>query len=618
LPFIIKVTGQEKKRKKKKIPFTFSFYLFTFYMIRSTAFSRNRASEANRPMKKCPQCGKEYKDTTTLCPSDGTVLKKDVDTLVGKTLADKYRVDEFMSEGGMGTVYRGTHILMDKKVAIKVLHPALASDDIIVARFSREAKAASRISHPHALNVTDFGESEDGVVFLVMEFLNGRTLKEIVRSEGPMPLPRVVEIMRQVCGALEAAHAENVVHRDLKSDNIMLIDVGGGDWVKVLDFGIAKIQEKGGQDPELTAPNLIIGTPQYMSPEQCSQASEIDSRSDIYSLGVILYEMLAGHVPFTGESPTAIMMKHLQEEPPSILDERRDLPEEVGRVVKRALDKRPEDRFQTVGDLTESLTSAAEKQVTSEVSAGEATETSERDTHRIIVPTGSNEAPRTTVEDDYDEATVVRPKPAMVTHEEYEEAYTQPPSPPPSNSSNSWKLAAIALVGVLVIGGVLYALTSRRPNANDQQTPPLTADPNGQPVQPAPPPTGRNEQGITPNAPQTPANANSNTGVSTSNSNQNTELPLTPPDNTNDSGNANTQNNNSSENSNKPPTNSNNNKNSNQGSELPPARVTPTKEEDDAPPPLPSPTAKQPKPSPKPTTQGSGGTNPPQLSSDNP
>ncbi|MBC7911749.1 MAG: protein kinase, partial [Pyrinomonadaceae bacterium] len=128
-------------------------------------------------MKKCPKCGVEYKDANTLCPSDGAVLVKTEDTLLGQTLAGKYRVDEFLSEGGMGTVYRGTHVLMDKVVAIKVLHPALAADDKIVARFSREARAASRISHPHALNVTDFGESEDGIVFLVMEFLNGRTLK---------------------------------------------------------------------------------------------------------------------------------------------------------------------------------------------------------------------------------------------------------------------------------------------------------------------------------------------------------------------------------------------------------------------------------------------------------
>ncbi|HYY56396.1 MAG TPA: serine/threonine-protein kinase, partial [Pyrinomonadaceae bacterium] len=315
-------------------------------------------------MKKCPKCEKSYEDTVTLCPIDGTVLEKPDDGLVGQTLADKYRVEEFLSHGGMGTVYRGTHILMDKTVAIKVLHPSLAADDKIVARFSREARAASRISHPHALNVTDFGESQNGVVFLVMEYLHGKTLKEVIHANGPMPLPRVIEIIRQVCGALDAAHGEGVVHRDLKSDNIMLIDVGGGDWAKVLDFGIAKIKEPvGGTDPALTSPNLIIGTPQYMSPEQCSQAAELDARSDIYSLGVILYELLVGRVPFTGESPTAIMMKHLQEPAPSVLDERKDVPAEVGRVVSRAMAKRPEDRFQSAGELSEALSLAAEGKV---------------------------------------------------------------------------------------------------------------------------------------------------------------------------------------------------------------------------------------------------------------
>src|ERR1051325_5237971 len=317
-------------------------------------------------MKKCPKCGRQYEDTNTLCPVDGAVLKKGEkdDALVGQVLAGKYRIDEKIDEGGMGCVYRATHVLMEKVVAVKVLHPALAADDKIVARFTREAKAASRISHPHAINVTDFGESENGVVYLVMEYLRGRTLKDIVRSEGPMPLARVVEIVRQVSGALEAAHAEGVVHRDLKSDNIMLEEAaGGGDWAKVLDFGIAKIQQTAQSvhetDPGLTSPNLIIGTPQYMSPEQCSQASDIDTRTDIYSFGVIVYEMLAGHVPFTGDSPTAIMMKHLQEPPPSILEERGDLPAGVGRVISRALAKRPEDRYQKAGELYEALNEAA-------------------------------------------------------------------------------------------------------------------------------------------------------------------------------------------------------------------------------------------------------------------
>src|ERR687883_99821 len=138
-------------------------------------------------MKKCPHCGVEYPDANTLCPADGVALEKTDDSLIGQTLAGKYRIDERLKQGGMGTVYRGTHVLMDKTVAVKVLRPSLAADEKIVARFSREAKAASRISHPHALSVTDFGEDENGVVFLVMEYLKGETLKEVIHSEGPMP-----------------------------------------------------------------------------------------------------------------------------------------------------------------------------------------------------------------------------------------------------------------------------------------------------------------------------------------------------------------------------------------------------------------------------------------------
>src|SRR5713101_2710919 len=311
-------------------------------------------------MKICPACGREYPNTMTLCSVDAAPLKSVSDPLLGQTLAGKYLVEKLIKRGGMGAVYQGKHVLMDKTVAIKVLRPALAVDDDVVARFSREAKAASRISHPHAVSVTDFGESENGVVFLVMEYLDGRTLKEIIRSEGPMPLHRVVEIIRQVTGALDAAHGQGVVHRDLKSDNIMLSETNGGDWAKVLDFGIAKIQElEGTRDHDITAPNLVIGTPQYMSPEQCSQTGPIDARSDVYSLGVIVFEMLAGRVPFTGDSPTVIMMKQVQDEPPSILVARPDLPASVDNLVRKALAKQPVDRFQTAGELSEALTQAA-------------------------------------------------------------------------------------------------------------------------------------------------------------------------------------------------------------------------------------------------------------------
>jgi len=491
-------------------------------------------------MKKCPKCGREYQDTNSICTSDGTALEKAGDALVGQTLADKYRVEEHLSEGGMGTVYRGTHILMDKTVAIKVLHPSLAADDKIVQRFSREARAASRISHPHALNVTDFGESENGIVFLVMEYLRGRTLKEVIHQDGQMPLPRVVEIMRQVTGALAAAHAEGVVHRDLKSDNIMLVDADNGqDWAKVLDFGIAKIQEPVGQDPALTAPNLIIGTPQYMSPEQCSQASELDARSDIYSLGVILYEMLAGHVPFSGDSPTAVMMKHLQEPPPSLLEERNDLSPAVSRVVMQAMAKRPEDRYQTVGELADALALAAEGEGHPDAAVVAAGAARDRATARIVVPTESNNTPRETMNTEYDESTIVVPpqpgRSAVVETESINPQYAVPSTPP--ENFNLGRILGLSVVALLVVFAIVYAITSRNSNApaaNNQNASQLTSDPNGQPVTPAQAPTGQSEKGITTTPAVTPQNTNTNTsstvnGSSNSTGNMNRETGTTLP-----------------------------------------------------------------------------------------
>ena len=440
-------------------------------------------------MKTCPKCGVDYPDATTLCPADGEALEKDPDALVGTTLAGKYRIDARLNEGGMGTVYRGTHVLMDKTVAIKVLRPSLAADEKIVARFSREARAASRISHPNALSVTDFGEDESGHVFLVMEYLSGKTLKHVIREEGPLPLARVVDITRQIGDALHAAHEQGVIHRDLKSDNIMLIDTMTGDHAKVLDFGIAKINEpEGAVDTNLTAPNLVIGTPQYMSPEQCSQDSEIDARSDIYSFGVILYEMLVGHVPFSGDSPTMVMMKHLQEPVPSVLEERSDLPASVARVVARAMAKLPSNRYQNVADLVEDLTIASGMTI-----------------HRL----GPQE-PVTTpvVHDEPDEVTVVRPRevppmasPSVSRREPVMVPVPQVVAPPPAAASfNPMKILIPAAVAVLVVFGLFFVFNRNAPatdaNANQPQTQTLAADPNSQPVQPSQPATGKPEEGL--------------------------------------------------------------------------------------------------------------------------
>ncbi|HKP45045.1 MAG TPA: serine/threonine-protein kinase [Pyrinomonadaceae bacterium] len=453
-------------------------------------------------MKICPKCGAEYPDTTTLCPSDGIALETNSDELLGQTLAGKYRIDEKLSVGGMGAVYRGTHVLMDKTVAIKVLKPSLAADEKIVARFSREARAASRISHPHAITVTDFGEDENGIVFLVMEHLEGETLKELIRRDGPLPLPRVVEIIRQVGEALDAAHQQGVVHRDLKSDNIMLLQNTATDYAKVLDFGIAKIKEpEGGYDPGLTAPDLVIGTPQYMSPEQCSQAPDIDARSDIYSLGVIIFEMLVGHVPFTGESPTVIMMKHMQQPAPPVSNERPDLPAAVGRVVAKALEKLPRDRYASAAALVEDLSIAAGMQEVARF------------------PTGERVAPAAVgaIVDDDDEETIVRrrqttpmPRPPAPTPPVFNE-------PPPVASFNPWKIVVPSLVGLLVIFAAIYAFTRRTttPTTEAQPNSSLVADPNSQPVEATSPPTGQSEAGI-PSGGAVNQNTNANVAASPS------------------------------------------------------------------------------------------------------
>jgi serine/threonine-protein kinase len=460
-------------------------------------------------MKVCPVCGKEYSNTSTLCPVDGEVLRNTDDPLIGVTLAGKYLVEEMIKRGGMGAVYRGKHVLMDKRVAIKVLRPSLAMDDDVVARFSREAKAASRISHPHAVSVTDFGEGENGVVFLVMEYLDGQTLKEVIKTDGAMSLERTAEIVRQVSGALDAAHEQGVIHRDLKSDNIMLSQTNGGDWAKVLDFGIAKIQQPNGvRDIDITAANLVIGTPQYMSPEQCSQSGPIDARSDVYSLGIIIYEMLAGRVPFTGESPTVIMMKQVQDEPPSLSEARRDLPAAVAAVVSRALAKQPDDRFKSAGELSKALAEASELETGAAVAGA---------------PVTVANAPVVAPADDLDEETIVTPRHPLdevtVVHARRESApLAQAPADAPPAGVNPWRILLPAAIVLVAVFGVVFLLTrgsgqTQSPNANVTQ-PGLVADPNSQPVQAVGPPSGESERNIQaqPSLTPTPREANANVG----------------------------------------------------------------------------------------------------------
>lgn len=455
-----------------------------------------------RKMKKCTKCGNSFEDSNTVCPHDGIALERTDDPLLGKTLAGKYRLDERISEGGMGAVYKATHVMMDKTLAVKVLHAKLVHDEKLVARFSREARAASRINHPHAISVFDFGEDEQGAVFLVMEYLRGRTLKDVIRHEGPLEIGRAVEIAKQICDALEAAHGEGVIHRDLKSDNIMLEEVSrGGDWVKVLDFGIAKIQEPDNPDPELTAPNLIIGTPQYMSPEQCSQTTTLDQRSDIYSLGVILFEMLAGQVPFLADSPTEVMLKHLQEPPPALSQKRNDISPALEQVVLKALAKSADERFQTVGQLDEALselsTTNSEKVVTQLPNDNQST-------RRIVIATGENQA---VTSNQPDEATLVRAQRPVARPQAggTDSEATQ-------TSFNPWQIAFASLLVLLLGFGVFYAYQRHNANDVDKQNTGLKSDPNSRPVESLAPAKGDSERNQKARLSTANLNANSKNG----------------------------------------------------------------------------------------------------------
>ena len=323
-------------------------------------------------MLHCPKCGKQYSADFEVCPNDQTPLQADStvggitpgDPLIGHTLDEKYRLEERLGIGGMGTVYRAVHLLIDRPVAIKVLNQRFVEDEAARTRFRREARAAGRLQHTNAVTVTDFGQSSDGYVYIVMELLEGRTLREIVAKEAPLDPARAVSLMLQISDAVAAAHAAGIIHRDLKPANVFIVqraDVPS--VVKVLDFGIAKLAAEILEDDEpmtLTQFGAMIGTPRYMSPEQCDGA-ELTPAADVYSLGIILYEMLTGTVPFSGSTPLAIALKQSTEIPRPPRDFVSTIPEPLEQLVLHALEKVPEDRPANAAQFRAELLSTAER-----------------------------------------------------------------------------------------------------------------------------------------------------------------------------------------------------------------------------------------------------------------
>lgn len=353
---------------------------------------------------------------------------------IGLTVDGKYLIVAKLGAGGMGAVYRAQRLMIGDEVAIKILHPGLVSDSQATERFRREAQAAARLQHANAVSIYDFGVTQDGTVYLVMELLEGDNLRQLIRKLGPFQPSTAVDLIKQVCSVLEEAHDHHIIHRDIKPDNIMVSTPNGGLRVKVLDFGIAKLRDVA--TTNLTQAGSVVGTPHYMSPEQCL-GQELDTRSDIYSLGIVLYEMLAGVVPFNSRTSTAIVVQHVNQPPPSLRAINLGISEDLERVVFHALQKRPELRPKTAIEFGRELDEAVSlKKEQGPVPAQpyDASGSSQLSQSSGFTPT------------------VVLPKPAAgVSSRPVSNSASQP-------DRSQTALIAVGVLAVLLVGIVLYLL----------------------------------------------------------------------------------------------------------------------------------------------------------------
>lgn len=318
-------------------------------------------------MKYCPKCKAEYSDDQAICPIDTTtlvdkspeVVSEPSDPMMGRVIADKYRIERLIGRGGMGAVYEGKHLLLDRAVAIKVLHQNMTADERAATRFIREAKASAKIEHANAVTIHDFGVLKDGSAYLIMEFIRGRSLRQLLMKSSKITLEQAIDWVIQVCNVLEVAHQQGIIHRDLKPENVMLKENADGSMtVKVVDFGLAKLVSGDGESSgaNLTQTGEVLGTPHYMAPE-FYEGEEVDKRADIYAIGVILYEMLCGDAPFVG-TVQSIIGGHLFKEPAPIFNINPSVHPKINEVVQHALKKKRDERFASAAELATALKTA--------------------------------------------------------------------------------------------------------------------------------------------------------------------------------------------------------------------------------------------------------------------
>jgi serine/threonine-protein kinase len=362
----------------------------------------------------CPTCGAQYPGGTFFCPRDGTALRPKTkgQDLVGRTVAGRYRIVQRLGQGGMGQVYRAEHVRMGSSCAIKIMNPALEQDPEAMGRFAREATHASRIDHPNVARVHDFGETEDGLLFIAMEFVEGETLSAILEREGAMEAARAAGIAWQVADALSAAHSLGTVHRDIKPDNIIVKrQADGTELAKIVDFGIARAIEVA-ESEQVTRAGFVVGNPKYMSPEQLT-GEPVDARTDLYSLGCVLYELLAGRSAFSATSGPAMLTKRLTEPPPSPRERQPRVPPALDAIVIRAMARDPAARFGSAVELRDALARVSETVTTG---------------RRRIQTGGSRKA----------EETAAGPAPAAV-------------EPAPAHRRRLWPISLVPLAGLVAL-----------------------------------------------------------------------------------------------------------------------------------------------------------------------